>query len=385
MTQDSLAGVTTIGGQPVSSAREVIEAYKKGIRRFFDAKLDGEDLSNLNLTGASFFCGSLRAANLSNSLLTHTQFKGADLTGAKLSGARMNATDLIAANFTNADLYKVDLTGAILADADLSGANLASVWFQGTALARAKLDGVRLTNAILERTYLDDTDVSTFCDTKKLKHEAPSNIDYRTIIRSHRNPRLKRFIVDCGVPEIFAEYMIDCANALDISLKKMLMQSTFISYGTPDESFARKLYKALRAHGVVTFFFPETATIGERISSEVFRNIQEHDRVLLVCSRNSLTRSGVINEIQETLDREARDGGATYLLPITIDDYVFREWRTINPALAESVGRRIIGDFRKSRHSSDAFDRAVSRVVDALKLKRPSDHTRRPASRRRPS
>jgi hypothetical protein len=47
--------------------------------------------------------------------------------------------------------------------------------------------------------------------------------------------------------------------------------------------------------------------------------------VLLLCSRHSLNQKGVLNEIQETLAREARDGGASYLLPIMLDDYVLKE------------------------------------------------------------
>jgi hypothetical protein len=164
--------------------------------------------------------------------------------------------------------------------------------------------------------------------------------------------------------------MIDCARASGEPLLRSLMQSTFISYGGPDEAFARKLYEVLRSHGTIVFFFPETASVGGRIDDEVFRRIQEHDRVLLICSRNSLDRPGVLNEIQETLDREARDGGATYLLPIMLDDYVLSGWRKSHPKLAERVGRRIIGDFRGAKRSKRAFDAAVTRVIDALKTKR---------------
>lgn len=147
------------------------------------------------------------------------------------------------------------------------------------------------------------------------------------------------------------------------------MESTFISYGGPDERFAEKLYQALKARGVVTFFFQQTATLGERIGDEVFRRIQEHDRVLLVCSRKSLDRVGVVNEIRETLDREARDGGATYLLPITLDDYVLKGWKKKQPTLAERIGRRVVGGFRGTACSKTKFEAALDRVVDALRRK----------------
>jgi hypothetical protein len=243
-------------------------------------------------------------------------------------------------------------------------------WFNNLTLADANFSGAKLGNASLSSAYFDDFDVSGFCEARGLKHVGPSSMDWRTVVKSHSNPNLKRFMADCGVPEIFATYMIDCARASSEPLLRSLMQSTFISYVGPDEAFARKLYDALRAHKVVVFFFPETARVGERLDNEVFRRIQEHDRVLLVCSRDSLNRSGVINEIQETLDREARDGGATYLLPIMLDDYVLSGWRRTHPELAERIGRRIIGDFRGTKRDKVAFDKAMTRVVDALKVKR---------------
>jgi hypothetical protein len=191
------------------------------------------------------------------------------------------------------------------------------------------------------------------------------------VMRSYQHPGLKRFLLDCGVPAIFAEYMVDCARALREPLLRSMMQSTFISYGGPDERFARRLYDALREHQVTVFFFPVTATVGERIDNEVFQGIQEHDRVILVCSQASLDRPGVLNEIQETFDREARDGGATYLLPIMLDDYVLTGWKESQPSLAERVNRRVVADFRKAIRSRKAFDSALSRLVDALKKSRP--------------
>lgn len=115
---------------------------------------------------------------------------------------------------------------------------------------------------------------------------------------------------------------------------------------------------------------PGHPTIGERIDSEVYQRIQEHDRVILVCSSKSLNRPGVLHEIQETFDREACDGGATYLLPVTLDDYVFRGWRATHPVLAERVGRRVVGDFRGTARSKKRFDEALARLLDALITKR---------------
>ncbi len=352
------------------TAKELLLAYREGKRDFSSVQLDGANLAGVNLTGASFFGASLRAVDLEAAMLTHVQFKAADLTGACLSGAMINATDSIGATFVEANLDNADLTGTCLASADCTRADLTSVWLNNVTLADANFSGTKLPGARLSGAYFDDVDVGTFCDAQGLRHLGPSSIDSRTVMRSYLHPNLKGSMSDCGVPEIFATYMIDCARALGDPLLRSLMQSTFISYGGPDEAFARKLYNSLRAHKVPVFFFPESATVGERIDSEVFRQIQEHDRVLLICSRSSLDRRGVISEIQETLDREARDGGATYLLLIMLDDHVLTGWRDSRPELAERVGRRIVGDFRRAKRAKSAFDSAMARLVDALKVKR---------------
>jgi hypothetical protein len=164
----------------------------------------------------------------------------------------------------------------------------------------------------------------------------------------------------------------DRARAIGEPLLHKMMQSTFISFGGPDERFVRRIYDVLRASGVTTYFFPDTARPGARLAHEIFSQMQRHDRVLLVCSRSSLSRPGVLNEIEETLDREARDGGASYLLPLMLDDYVLKGWRKAEPRLAELVGRRVIADFRRTRSDAAAFDQAMNRIIDALKVRSPA-------------
>ena len=354
---------------PFHSAEEILEAYDSGIREFRFAKLDDADFSGEILIGASFYGSSMRAANFTGAQLTHAQLKGADLTGANLNGAQVNATDLIGANFTKATFRNADLTGAALCGANCYQADFSEAWLNNCNMSEALFKGSRLIRSKLSSVQFVDVDVSAFCSAKSLQHVSPSSIDSKTVMRSHHHPSLKQFMVDCGVPEIFSLYMIDCAEALEEPVLRMIMQSTFISYGGPDEAFAHKLNKALKAYQVVTFFFPETALVGERIDAEIFRRIKEHDRVLLICSVDSLERPGVVHEIRETLDREARDGGATYLLPITLDDYVFNGWKEKNPDLSERLSRRIIGDFRRAKRSRAAFDTGLARILEALKKK----------------
>lgn len=151
------------------------------------------------------------------------------------------------------------------------------------------------------------------------------------------------------------------------------MQSTFISYGGPDEPFAERLNKFLSNQGVRTFFFKDHAIPGQKLHRVMRNGVNEHDRVILVCSRSSLTRAGVLNEIEETLARESRNGGAEYLIPIRLDDFVFTdEWAGDKPGIRQAVLDRVVADFSdshdpSSREAVEQFNRQMSRLTDALR------------------
>ena len=62
------------------------------------------------------------------------------------------------------------------------------------------------------------------------------------------------------------------------------------------------------------FFFAEHAEPGEKLHRTMRKGVNEHDRLILIGSKVSLDRKGVLNELEEILTREARDGGASYLI-----------------------------------------------------------------------
>jgi hypothetical protein len=95
--------------------------------------------------------------------------------------------------------------------------------------------------------------------------------------------------------------------------------------------------------------------------------VNNHDRMLLVCSKASLVRPGVLNEIEKVLEREARDGGASYLIPIRLDDYVFTEWKPPNADLADAVRARVVADFRGADTDDAKFNEGLRRLIAALK------------------
>jgi DNA-binding response OmpR family regulator len=146
--------------------------------------------------------------------------------------------------------------------------------------------------------------------------------------------------------------------------------SVFISYGGPDEGFATRLNSALQKRGVSTFLFCEDATPGEKVHRVVHEGINRQDHVVLVCSRKSLDRPGVLNEIEVTLQREAREGGRSILIPITLDDYVFTGWTPPRPDLGDAIRDRVVADFSAASSDPEAFGKAVDLLLDALLLSR---------------
>ncbi|MEM8783701.1 MAG: toll/interleukin-1 receptor domain-containing protein [Planctomycetota bacterium] len=159
-------------------------------------------------------------------------------------------------------------------------------------------------------------------------------------------------------------------DAIDIIRAKFgghMNHSCFISYGSPDEKFASKLFASLQKRGIRAFFFPEHATPGKKLHRVMRSGVNEYDRIILICSEASLNRPGLLNELTETLQREAREGGKEYLIPIRLDDYVFDGWNPSDKGLAQSVRDRVVVDFSAIGEDSQAFARAIDKIEKTLK------------------
>jgi uncharacterized protein YjbI with pentapeptide repeats len=391
--------------EPILDPKELLERYARGERKFGRADLRGADLSGGNLDGANLVAAEFRRADLTGADLTGAclseadlsgaDLSGADLSGADLTGAKLRGANLWCAKLRAANLWCATLSGANLSDANLSDANLWGATFDratlsGAVLACADLSGADLSRAYLRRANLRGANLSganlAFADfhhaalgdtvlaqidlgpivRATIEHSGPSWIDWSAVVKSVNEPSLKDFLRRAGMPDVFVEYMVDCARCLDPSMVFSLLQSTFISYGGPDEAFARKLNEALEQRGVTTFFFKDDAPPGERLHRVMRKGVNEHDRTILICSEASLQRPGLLNELEETLTREARDGGKTYLIPVRLDDFVLKSWAPATSDLAQRVRERVISDFRMHEVEAE-FDAEVAKLIAVLK------------------
>jgi hypothetical protein len=140
--------------------------------------------------------------------------------------------------------------------------------------------------------------------------------------------------------------------------QSQIHKTLFISYGGPDECTVTAINKKLKSKGVKTWFFPDDALPGEKLHRMMHNGVNNHDRVLLVCSKNSLTRHGVLNEIERVLEREAREGGIEILIPITLDNFVYGDWAPERKDISDQVKSRVITKF--SADNEESLDKLIT-------------------------
>lgn len=113
---------------------------------------------------------------------------------------------------------------------------------------------------------------------------------------------------------------------IQVVSEEELFRTVFISYGGTDAEIAVQISEYLTAKGIKTWFFPKDAVPGQKLHRIMHDAVNSYDRVLLLCSKESLARPGVLNEIERVLEREAKEGGSDILIPVALDDYVFQDW-----------------------------------------------------------
>ncbi|PYQ26888.1 MAG: hypothetical protein DMF56_22170 [Acidobacteria bacterium] len=327
----------------------ISDADAEGLRMFASAQMNGTRYDRCNFEGSSLTDTRLRSVTFINS-----QFKFARAVRTRWEQVSCEASDFVHVSFDTATILAVTFSECTFTRASFVAAELEQTAFHGCFMDQSNVSRARLLA----------TDLTPFCDSRKtLRLSDPPVIDWRSVCRSIKSPTLHLLLLAFGMPDIIVHYLIDAARAVDPDMLFKMMRSTFISYGTPDREFAAALREILEQNGVRTFFFEKDAVPGERLHRVMHEGVNKYDRVILICSEASLIRPGVKNEIEETLAREARDGGASYLIPIARDDFVF-EWKD---ALGYRIRDRVVADFTRATPGSDEFKTALQKLLTALR------------------
>jgi hypothetical protein len=301
----------------------------------------------------------LSRGRLSEADLREADLRKANLHEADLSGANLGTADLSWANLRGANLRGANLCGANLRWASLSGADLSGANFSRADFRAANLSKARLLETNFGAAYLRDAKGLTECN-----FEGPCILDMRAIQQSGMLP--VSFLRGCGLPDSFIEYLPSLLN------EAIQLFSCLISYSHKDKPFAKRLFDTLQGRDVRCWLDEKRSLTTDEAyeQSPADRGIRIWDKVLLCCSKDSLSSSWVNNEIDAAFEKEERleeRGRKTLvLIPLDLDGHLRSgQWQG---GRARQVCSRMVADFRGWNRSHDRFEAEVRRVMLALRM-----------------
>jgi uncharacterized protein YjbI with pentapeptide repeats len=318
------------------------ERWNKWRAEHPDKKLD---LSNADLSGADLKWADLRKANLRGADLSGANLREADLSWANLREACLSSASLSGANLSWASLREADLTGANFSKADFGEANLTR-----TRLSETNFGAACLRNAI---------------GLAECNFQGPCMLDIRAIQQSGMLPL--PFLRGCGLPDAFIEYLPSLLN------EAIQLFSCCISYSQTDKSFAKRLFDTLQGRNIRCWLDEKrmTRTGGILEQGPADRGLRLWDKILLCCSKDSLSSAWVNDEIDAAFEKEEqltkeRGRQTIVLVPLDLDGHLRNE--QLQSSNARQLRSRMVADFRGWNRSHDRFESEVKKVILALRV-----------------
>jgi uncharacterized protein YjbI with pentapeptide repeats len=335
----------------------------KGRLRLHGARMRGFSLERGDLSGAE-----MGWADLDEAQARWADFSHADMPSSSLGGC--------GADFSHATFRSTSLVGARLIGrfecADFRDAVLTGVTF-GMYAPGALLHGAAFGSCVI----LDDL---TACEgLEQVRHHSESQISHDALLRPTARPWPAAFLRGCGLSNSEIDGIQAMAN------RPAEFYSCFISYSSKDSRFAEILHSALQVRGIRCWLDKHEILPGDNVTKKIRDGIDRWDKVLLCCSRNSLTPSTgwwVTDEIERALQKERqlqkeRNEETLAVIPLDIDGFLFDAACTHEhqPTLAKRHAAKFVGWQCDDR----LFASQVERVAMALR----ADADARPAPPKR--
>jgi uncharacterized protein YjbI with pentapeptide repeats len=333
-----------------------------------DVALLGADLRSIDLRGCALRSADLTGANLyrarlDGAVVTGSRFVDATLVEASLQDSGLEGADLRAANMLKCNLHGANLAAARLRTAYLGSANLAMANLEGTDCRWARFHKTNLhlanfASARFGNTILACLDLSNTRGLERAVHDAPSTLGVDTLGMSGG-----------AIPSEFLKGL-GVSPSLQQSTRepKRRMQSCFISYCAADANFAALLQRELNRRAISHWYAPEHGIPGHVLREQLRQAIAEKDRVILVCSKNSLQESDWVNyELEGTLaeeDRRRQSGRKDWrmIFPVMIDEHL----TTWDHQLRRRLLEVLAADFRGAVGPGKRFAARFEKLLDGL-------------------
>jgi uncharacterized protein YjbI with pentapeptide repeats len=325
--------------------------------------LEDSSLNDINLSHANLRFADLRGANLRGVDLFRADLSGANFSSANLEGAGLFSANLERTRFFRANLQGANLGETNLTATDLGEANLTAAELHWANLIDAKCDQTIFTRALLDETTFINTDLSTAINLNTVQYRGRITLDLETILTSRGN-----------LPEIFLRRACISENLLSLfTTTSTEFYPCFIVCRDSDHLFARRVTDTLQQYGILCWIDENPVPHGGAIYEEIDRGIRYQAKVVLCCSKTSLSDEWWGRyEINEAIYKEQaliKKGTEKLqmMIGLALDDYLFTNDCAENNQETSMIRSRIAGNFNGWEHDNALFEREIEKVIRALR------------------